>query len=54
MAIETDYSYTTLGYRYIAVSIERSIVGELFVSRYKEDIREVEEPKVEEESGLDL
>lgn len=48
------YIYGTLDYRYIAVSISRKVIRELFVSGYKEEIDEVEEPKEEEESVLEI
>ena len=44
----------TLDYRHIAVSIGRVVVGESFASGYKDEIGEVEEPEVEEESGLEV
>jgi len=53
-AMGLGHGYTTLDYRHIAVSIGRVKVGESFAAGYKEEIGEIEEPEVEEESGLDL
>ena len=53
-ALGLGRAYGTLDYRHIAVSIGREVVGESFASGYKEEMGEVEEPEVDEESALEL
>jgi superfamily II DNA helicase RecQ len=53
-ALSLGHRFTTLDYRHIAVSVGRVVVGDKFAAGYVEEIGEVEEPEVEEESGLEL
>ena len=53
-SLALGHAFGVLDYRHIAVSIGRVIIGETWAAGYKDEVGEVEEAEVDEESGLEL